>query len=120
MDNNKFDFKCIFYTNKVIEALVNAPDFEEMGIDPENLRYIVLQLSQNNFDNVGKEILSEEQYQKAVEKSRNDSLKESLGVMLKDGLIEISGMDKDGEFIMKISQAGLDEYNKNKAKEPEK
>ena len=114
MDNNKFDFKCIFYTNNLISVLVNKTDFNETGINPENLRYIILQLSQSNYENTGNEIINEEQYNKALEKSHKDSLKETLDVMLKDGLIEISGIDDNGEYIMELTKTGKEIYNKPK------
>lgn len=104
--NKKFDFECIYYTNSMIEKLQEEKFFEINLILPEKLRYIVLQLAQNNYDALGSFTLSETQLNKAFEHAQMDSFNETIKAMTKEGLLSYTGVDAKGEFTLGLTDAG--------------
>lgn len=110
----KFDFSCIYYTNELIVKLEEEDIFTKNVILPEKLRYIILQLVQNNYDAVGTLGLSEEQMLKAMEHAQKISYEATLDEMVKEGLAAYTGIDDNGEYQMKITEAGKKADDKNK------
>lgn len=113
MSNKKFDFGCIYYTNELIVQLYGEKFFEESIILPEKLRYIVLQLVQNNFDAFGKLGLSQEQMEKAIDHANVESYNATLKDMVKEGMVTYKGIDNDGEYVVQLTDAGKERDLKN-------
>ena len=115
MQNAKYDFKCIYYVNQIIVDLINENYFIENMIDPETLRYVLYQLVQNNFNSVGRTHISHEQMMGALSFSKQQSLKDIMDDMIKEGLVEYNGIDDNGEYIMRVTEAGMKSYEEDSA-----
>lgn len=102
----KFDFECIYYTNQLIQQLDEEGVYTQNGILPEKLRYIVMQLVQSNYEATGFLGLYQEQMIGAMERAQEISYKATMDEMLKEGLVEVTGIDKAGEYSIRITEAG--------------
>lgn len=113
MHEDKYDFKCIYFTNKIIQKLGADGYFLQSLIEPETLRYIILKLVQNNFDAVGKMDLSRAQMEGALDKAFEISHKENIEAMIKDGWLEYDGIDDDGEYMVHLTSLGKKSYEES-------
>lgn len=102
----KFDFECIYYTNQLIQQLDEEGVYVRDSILPEKLRYIVLQLVQSNYEATGFLGLYQEQMIGAMERAQEMTYKATMDEMLKEGLVEVVGIDKEGEYALRITEAG--------------
>jgi hypothetical protein len=114
MTNKKFDFACIYYTNELIVKLEEEDFFAKNIVLPEKLRYIILYLVQNNYEALNKLGLSDEQMTKAIEHARKESYEATLHDMVKEGLVAYTGIDKNGEYTLEITEAGRREDDRSK------
>ena len=106
MGKKKFDFECIYYTNNVISRLDDVGYFTETMILAEKLRYIILHISQNNYDEHQSVDLSEAQLGGAVKHAHKDTYTATFDDMVKDGLISYTGIDANGEYIAELTEEG--------------
>jgi len=106
MGKKKFDFECIYYTNNAITNLDNDGYFVKNMILPEKLRYIILQISQNNYDTHGSVDLSEDQLNSAIKYAHKKSYSATFDDMVKGGLIKYTGIDGNGEYIAALTEEG--------------
>lgn len=106
MSVRKFDFEVIYFTNEVVAQLEDEGVLMQHLILPDKLRYIILQLIQNNYDIDQSLSLSKEQLIKALDHANELSVNATMDEMLKDGLIEYDGITNDGECIIKLTEEG--------------
>jgi hypothetical protein len=109
MSTKKFDFACIYYANELMVKMEEQNLFAENLVLPEKLRYIVMQLVQNNYDALGTLGISEEQTVKALEHAQKLSYQATLDEMVKEGLAAYTGIDDQGDYLIKITEAGKKE-----------
>jgi hypothetical protein len=103
MYDRKFDFAVIYFTNELISALTDDGTLQKNYILPEKLRYVILQLVQNNYEATGKLNLSKEQMIKAMDSANRISVGVALDTMVKEGMIEYEGIDPvSGEYSIKV------------------
>ena len=113
MTNKKFDFACIYYTNELMVQLDEENVFIDSIVLPEKLRYIILQLVQNNYEALDTLGLSQEQLYKAIDHAHKVSYDATLNDMIKEGLVAYTGMDKNDEYTIAITEAGKRENDRN-------
>lgn len=106
MSQKKFDFECIYYTNELINQLIEEDFFLSSLVLPEKLRYIVLQLVQNNYTAINKLGLSQEQMTAAISKATKESFDTTLDGLVKDGLVQYNGIDNEGEYVVTLTENG--------------
>jgi hypothetical protein len=114
MSKRKFDFECIYYTTQLINDLADEGFFLERVIDPDKLRYIALQLCQNNYDIYGYPMLGGMQIQRALERAHKLTTDSTVQDMLKEGLVEYDSMTSSGEYVLRLTELGTksQEFNK--------
>lgn len=115
MTDKKFDFACIYYTNELIVKLNEEDFFSTTMVLPEKLRYIIMMLVQNNYTAIGMLGLSEEQMMKAIERAEKESYDATVNDMVKEGLIAYTGMDANNDYVVKLTDAGRAEDDRNKS-----
>jgi hypothetical protein len=115
MSKRKFDFECIFYANSLISDLAAEKFFLENLIDPEKLRYIVLQLAQNNYDILSIPLISEAQIQGAIDRANKLTIDENIEGMIKEGLAEYDAISPSGEYQLHLTELGEESRENNKA-----
>lgn len=106
MSERKFDFEVIYFTNEAVSALEDEGILMKNLILPDMLRYILLQLVQNNYDVNGVAAITEIQVTKALEQAYKLSLDSVTEDMVKEGYIEYNGMTEDGRYIPELTDAG--------------
>ena len=106
MGKKKFDFECIYYANNMISDLDDRDYFVEKMILPEKLRYIILHISQTNYDSHGSIVLSGEQLNGAIKHAHLKSYSDTFDGMVKEGLIMYTGIDEHGEYIAELTEEG--------------
>jgi hypothetical protein len=109
MYDRKFDFAVIYFTNELISVLTDDGTLQKNYILPEKLRYIILQIAQNNYEATGTLNLSKEQMIKAMDKANQISVGIALDTMVKDGMIEYEGINPvTGEYSIKVLPSAED------------
>jgi hypothetical protein len=106
MSTRKFDFEPIYFTNELVSELVDEGVLQKNNILPEQLRYIILQLAQNNYELDGRLSLSKDQMLKAMEQAHKLSTEFVINQMVNEGLVEYDGVTPDGNYTIKFTKKG--------------
>jgi hypothetical protein len=102
MDNTD----AIIYTKIFIDGLDKEGLFNERDpfLDKDILYDEILKMAEFNIIELGEPTLEIEQFDKALENTRKIAITETFDDLINDGMLQMSGLNKDGEFLYSLSE----------------
>ena len=102
MDN----IDALIYTKKFIEELDKEGLFNEEDpfLDREILYKEILKVATSNVLELGEPTLEFEQFDEALMSTRKTAIAETFDDLINDGMLQMSGLNKDGEFLYSLSE----------------
>jgi hypothetical protein len=93
------------YLDTIIHLLEGENFFERAGIfmDRDILAKFLTETITENYEKKGSPLLEPNQLHDIIERVNHFIIEETMETLVKDGLINIVGMNEDGEFIYKSS-----------------
>lgn len=95
------DEKIQVYIKHVFTILESEQFFENFGLfmDREIFKTFLEETLNSNLEETGDFLLREDQLQEIIEKTTRYLLEETFEDLLKDDLIEVKGMNENGDFL---------------------
>ena len=102
MDNTD----AIIYTKNFIDGLDKEGLFSEEDpfLDKDILYDEILKLATSNIIELGDPTLNFEQFDEVVKSTRKIAVVETFDDLINDGMLQMSGLNKDCEFLYSLSQ----------------
>lgn len=102
MDN----IDALIYTKKFIEELDKEGLFNEEDpfLEREILYKEILKVATSNMVELGEPTLEFEQFDEALTSTRKIAIAETFDDLINDGMLQMSGLNKDGEFLYSLSE----------------
>lgn len=89
------------YVKDVLSLLDEEEFFDKAGIfmDRAIMKKFLTEAITENYEQTGSPVLKERQLEDVIDKTNRYIITETFEDLLKDGLIEVAGMDENGEFL---------------------
>jgi len=106
----------LIYTNQIMTELDQVGFFtnKDPFLERDIFRDEVYNLTCHNITQNDNPMLTEDQFDQAINQTRKRSISNTFDELIDDGFLQLDGMDKDGEFLYGLTESAKIEEKKKK------